>query len=164
MSLERRKFLKMGVLSVFSAGFVISSARIGFAQESAAGRTKPSVEGSASLPLTAQQDPVFWFKAETFKPYVGGFFEAPNSIGEMIPLQLLSVESFKPSKSALLLTQRVGESESFSLLFKAAAPLPPFTSIHRIKHPSLGEFQLFLTPRKAKSGELSYEAVINHIK
>ena len=158
--LERRKFLKMGVLSVFSTGLLLGSARIGLAQKSV-GRT---FERSADLPLAAQQDPVFLFKAETFKPYVGGYFEAPNARGEMIPLQLISLKSFKPSKSALLITPKVVETDSFSLLFKAAAPLPPFTSIHRIKHPSLGEFNLFLTPQKAESGELVYEAVINHIK
>ena len=121
--LERRKFLKMGVLSVFSTGLVLGSARIGLAKNSAAGST---TERSDDLPLAAQQDPVLWFKAETFKPYVGGFFEAPNAVGGMVGLELISVRSFKPSKSALRVTTRPGESESFALSFKAAAPLPTF--------------------------------------
>jgi Domain of unknown function (DUF6916) len=148
------------VLSVLSTGLALSSAQIILAQKAIAGR----IEGSADLPIAVQQDPVFLFKPETFKPYVGGFFEAPNARGEMIPLQLVNVESFKPSKSALQLTRKAVESESFSLSFKAAAQLPPFTSIHRIKHPSLGEFHLFLTPQKAENGDLFYEAVINHIQ
>jgi len=47
-------------------------------------------------------------------------------------------------------------------MFKAARPLPPFTSIHQISHPSLGKFDLFLTPRE-KDGAFYYEAVFNHI-
>jgi len=158
MPLTRRKFLRTGVLSVFAAGFTIASARIGLAQKSAAGREMEPV-----VDIQAQKDPVFWFKPETFKPYVGGFFEAPNALGEMIELELVKLQTFIPSKNALRVTKMAGETESFTLLFKAAAQLPPFTSIHRIKHPSLGEFYLFLTPRKGESGELFYEAVINHI-
>lgn len=158
MSLERRKFLKMGVLSVFGTGLALTCARTGLAQKSAAGR----VQSSADLPILAQRDPVFWFKPETFKPYVGGYFESPNALGQMIAMKLVSVESFKQSKYAV--TKTTGETESFTLLFKAEAQLPPFTSIYRIKHPSLGEFHLFLTPQKAESGDLFYEAVINHIR
>ena len=156
MSIARRKFLKMGALSVVSAGFVLSSFRTGLAQAS-------GTQSASSIPIEAQKDPVFWFKPETFKPYVGGFFEAPSARGEMIAMQLVSLKIFKPSKNALRLTTNRLETESFNLLFKAETQLPPFTSTHRIKHPSLGEFYLFLTRLKSESGELLYEAVINHI-
>lgn len=159
MPLPRRKFLKAGVLSVASMGLALGNARIGLAQKSAR-----RVSTGSDIPIEAQKAPVFWFKPATFKPYVGGFFETPNARGEMIEMQLVSLKTFKPSKSALRLTSSAGETESFTLLFKAAAQLPPFTSIHRIKHPSLGEFHLFLTPQKAESGDLFYEAVINHIQ
>ncbi len=46
--------------------------------------------------------------------------------------------------------------------FQSSEELPPFTSIHRMKHPALGNFDLFLTPRE-KDGEFYYEAVFNHI-
>jgi hypothetical protein len=160
MSIARRKFLKMGALSVVSAGFVLASVRTGMAQNSG---TQTALS-SSDIPIEAQKDPVFWFKPETFKPYVGGFFEAPNVRGEMIAMQLVSLKIFKPSKSALRVTRSQVETESFTLLFEAEAQLPPFTSIHRIKHPSLGEFHLFLTPLKGESGELLYEAVFNHIQ
>jgi hypothetical protein len=48
-------------------------------------------------------------------------------------------------------------------MFKAAGPLPQFTSIHKISHPSLGKFDLFLTPHSQEGGALLYEAVFNHI-
>jgi hypothetical protein len=155
MPLPRRQFLRLGVLSAISAGFVLGSPRIGIAQTSSAGRV---------VPLEAQRDPVFMFVPETFRPYVGGYFEAPNARGEMIELQLMSLKNFDSSRNASLLTRSAGQTESFTLVFKAAAQLPPFTSIHRIKHPSLGEFYLFLTPRKGESDELFYEAVINHAR
>ncbi|HEX2271787.1 MAG TPA: hypothetical protein VHH35_19735 [Pyrinomonadaceae bacterium] len=77
----------------------------------------------------------------------------------MIELRLVKVQGFKPSAR---LTNRTRASKSFSLIFKASDELPPFTSIHSIKHPALGEFDLFLTVRKTDDGELFYEAVINH--
>ena len=160
MSIARRKFLKMGALTVVSAGIALAGVREASAQNSGT----QTVLSSSDIPIEAQKDPVFWFKPETFKPYVGGFFEAPNARGEMIAMQLVSLKIFKPSKNALRLTKSQVETDSFTLLFKAEAQLPPFTSIHRIKHPSLGEFNLFLTPQKGESGELLYEAVFNHLK
>lgn len=159
MSLERRRFLKLGVLSVLGTGLAVTCARTGFTQESSAGR----IQSSADLPIEAQQDPVFWFKPQTFKPYVGGYFEAPNARGQMISLRLVSMKTYKLPATASRVTSPISETESFSLTFEAASELPSFTSIHRIKHPSLGEFYLFLTPRKGEDGELFYEAVINHI-
>jgi hypothetical protein len=155
MALTRREFVRAGVMSAISAGFILNSARIGFAQK---------VTRASDIPLEARKDPVFSFQPDTFKAYVGGYFEAPNARGEMIALQLVSLEVFKLSRTALRLTKKMGDTESFRLLFKAEAELPPFTSIHRIKHPSLGEFSLFLSPRKGANGELFYEAVINHIQ
>ena len=45
----------------------------------------------------------------------------------------------------------------------ASDELPPFTSIHTIKHPALGEFDLFLSKRKTDDG-IFYDAVINHLE
>jgi len=98
------------------------------------------------------------FVEETFKPYVGGIFQAPNARGEMIELRLTKVKGYTPTGR---LTDRTRETKSFSLIFKASDELPPFTSIHTIRHPALGEFDLFLTMRKTE-GAFFYEAVINH--
>jgi len=156
MSLSRRSFLRDGLCSAVSVALLVASSRTGFGQTSGEqGRVPP---GSA-VPLEAQRDPVFMFAEETFKPYVGGVFEAPNARGEMIELRLLKVQAHKPSDK---LTKRVRESKAFSLTFKASDELPPFTSIHTISHPSLGKFDLFLTKRTTDEGALFYEAVINH--
>lgn len=161
MHLPRRQFLKTGMISAISAGLALSITRVSFAQ-AGQGKSKVTIERSTDLSLAVQTDPVFSFKSETFKPYVGSIFTAPNSRGEQVELELLSVNTFRP-KNPSKVTKRFINTDCFSLMFKASAGLPPFTSIHRINHPALGEFYLFLTPRTDDNGDRLYEAVINHL-
>lgn len=159
MGLPRRKFLKTSMLSVVSAGLALSAGRV-FAQKQKS-QISTSLDPLLDLPVQAQTDPVASFKPETFKPYVGDIFTAPNALGEEVELKLLSVSTFKPSNPRS--TKGMVKTESFSLTFQAPAELSPFTSIHKINHPSLGDFQLFLTDNKSDGGELLYHAVINHL-
>lgn len=151
MPLSRRTFLRDGLCTAVSVGLLLASSRIGFGQ-------RPS-GGEPAIPLEAQKDPVFLFVEDTFKPYLNGIFQAPNARGEMIELRLIKVQGHKPTNTV---TRRARETKSFSLVFKASGELPPFTSIHTISHPALGEFDLFLTKRKSEQDELFYEAVFNH--
>jgi hypothetical protein len=152
---SRRAFLRDGLRSVLSVGLLLASSRAGFGQD-----PKPPIT-PADIPLEAQKDPVFRFVEETFKPYVNGIFTAPNARGEKIELRLVELVPFKPAKNV---TRRSVPTKSFTLIFKASAELPPFTSIHTISHPALGEFDLFLTKRKTDDGDIFYEAVINHFQ
>jgi Domain of unknown function (DUF6916) len=160
MALQRRKFLKAGILFAGSAALALGTARLGFAQKA---RGRVGV-GGPRIPIAAQEDAVFMFTRATFDPYVGGFFQAPNARGEMVSLKLLKAESYIPKRTTQLSTGRAIEVESFSLLFSASESLPPFTSIHKISHPALGEFSLFLTRRDGVNGEILYEAVFNHVR
>lgn len=160
MRLPRRKFLKTSLLSAVSASLALTAGRV-VAQKQQSPISTP-IDPLLDLPVEVQIDPVSSFKAETFKPYIGGVFTAPNALGEKIELKLLNVETFKPTNPHRSMKSGV-KTESFSLTFHAAAELSPFTSIYRINHPSLGEFHLFLTNRKTDSGRLLYDAVINHI-
>jgi hypothetical protein len=81
----------------------------------------------------------------------------------MVSLTLLSATTIKPSAKTKLSTSKAPETDSFSLMFKAERTLPPFTSIHQVSHPSLGKFDLFLTPHPQAEGVMYYEAVFNHI-
>ncbi len=157
MPLSRRRFLRDGLCTAVSITLLLTNSRIGFGQtqKNEIGKLPPG----SPVPLDAQKDPVYFFREETFKPYVNGIFQAPNARGEMIELRLVEVLAFKSSDKST----NEG-TKSFSLTFKAAGELPPFTSIHTIKHPALGEFDLFLTKRKTDAGDLYYEAVINHIQ
>ncbi len=160
MLLPRRSFLKTGVLSAIYAGLVLGVARAAVGQTSH-DRT-PTPQTAATMPLAAQTDPVFQFSSATFKPYVGSIFTAPNALGERIPMTLLSLNEFTPKQPSKV-TRSYIRTESFTLVFKADAELPPFTSIHKMNHPALGDFSLFLTNRTADNGDRLYEAVINHI-
>ena len=152
---SRRTFLRDGLLSALSVGLLLASSRAGFGQD-----PKTPITPN-DIPIEAQKDPVFRFSEDTFKPYVNGIFTAPNARGEKIELRLVELVSYKPPKK---LTDRVVPLKSFTLIFKAADELPPFTSIHTISHPALGEFDLFLSKRKTDDGDLFYEAVITHFQ
>jgi hypothetical protein len=150
-------------MSALSAGVVLGTARASFPQKSGRVSTAIETQTRAALPLEAQQDPVFLFTHATFDSYVGDIFLAPNARGEMISLTLLKVNTYRPERATRLATKPSPETDCFSLTFKAADQLPPFTSIHKVNHPALGNFDLFLTPRQSGS-VIYYEAVINHIR
>jgi hypothetical protein len=155
MALSRRFFLKSGTMTAIAAGLAFSPNHLVFGQR--------SIQGTSlgfPIPLTAQNEPTYMFTRSTFDPYVGGIFQAPDALGNMISLTLVSATT--NSSTAKISTGRVRQTDSFSLMFKAERALPPFTSIHQISHPSLGKFDLFLTPRE-KDGVYYYEAVFNHI-
>ena len=158
MSIERRRFLKTATLTALSAGLALGMGRVAIGQK----RKPLDTRLGFQIPIRAQEDILFYFTEATFRPYVNGYFEAPNSRGEMVSLKLVSVTGYKVKGGTTLTSTRAPETKSFSLMFKASERLPPFTSIHRITHPSLGKFDLFLTPRE-KDGEFFYEAVFNHI-
>ena len=153
MLLPRRKFLESSLLFGASV-LILSNARQAFSKA----LTNPN-----ELPIDVLRDPVYQFSKETFEPYVGGYFEAPNARGEMVALKLIKVESYQPKETTKITTGRIVDTESFSLLFSAAALLSA-KSIHPIKHPALGDFKLFLTRVYGKSREINYEAVFNRVR
>ena len=158
MAISRRRFIKAGTLTAIAASFALKPQILAFGQTRTAGTGQ-----GFPIPLSAQQEPKYMFTKATFDPYVGGVFQAPDANGRMVSLTLVSVKSNQATATALRVTTgRAIDTDSFSLMFKAAKRLPEFTSIHKISHPSLGKFDLFLTPR-GKDGELYYEAVFNHI-
>ncbi len=159
MSFERRRFLKCASLSAVSAGLALGMGQSVFGQKK--GRPLEKIIGHP-IPIKAQQDPLFFFTEATFRPYINGYFQAPNARGELVSLKLVSVNGYKPKAGSMVAASKALDTRSFSLMFKSSEPLPPFTSIHRMNHSALGNFDLFLTPRE-KDGEFYYEAVFNHI-
>lgn len=153
MLLPRRKFLESSLLFGASV-LILSNARQAFSR---------ALINSNELPIDVLRDPVYQFSKETFEPYVGGYFEALNARGEMVALKLIKVDSYQPKEATKITTGRPVDTESFSLLFSAEAPLSA-ASIHRIKHGALGEFKLFLTRVYGSSREIYYEAVFNRVR
>lgn len=155
MQLPRRGFLKTGALTAVSAGLAIGGARLASAQRPAPSRNTAAPGKTDSILLS--------FTSETFHPYVGDYFQAPNARGEMVSLKLTQVLNYKAKNSSRISTRMSPELRSFSLTFEASEKLPQFTSIHKVSHPALGEFDLFLSPRELEDGTMIYEAVFSHL-
>lgn len=157
MAISRRFFVKSGTLAI-AAAVALRPNLLALGQ----GRTQATSLGF-QIPIKAQQQPTYMFTRATFDPYVGGIFQAPDARGKMVSLTLLSATTNKPSANTKLSTSKAIETDSFTLMFKASRALPEFTSIHTVSHPSLGKFDLFLTPHPQGGGLMYYEAVFNHI-
>jgi hypothetical protein len=158
MPISRRFFVKSGTLAAIVAAVVLRPNLLALGQ-----RHAQSTSLGFQIPIEAQKQPTYMFTRATFDPYVGGIFQAPDARGKMVSLTLLSATTNKPSTKTKLSTSKAPETDSFSLMFKASRALPEFTSIHVVSHPSLGKFDLFLTPHPQEGGVMYYEAVFNHI-
>ena len=158
--IERRRFIKSVTLTAVSAGLTLGMGRAALGQK----RQPMETNLGFQIPMRAQQDALFYFTEATFRPYINGYFEAPNALGEMLPMKLVAVTSYDSKKASALMPSKVQarQTRSFSLMFQSTERLPPFTSIHNLRHPALGKFGVFLTPRE-KDGVFYYEAVFNHI-
>jgi hypothetical protein len=150
-------------MTTLSAGLAIISAQGLLGQQSPGSGKKGSDGGYFPIPLEAQEDELFYFKSSTFTPYVGDIFQIPNALGEMITLRLVSVSDYKVKRATQLTTKKTISTESFSLTFSATEKLPLFTSIHKVSHPALGNFDLFLTSRETENGDYIFEAVFNRV-
>jgi hypothetical protein len=159
MSVSRRKFIKSGTFTALSAGFLFKGGEaLVFAQKSS--RLHTDIE--RRIPFAAQRNPILYYNAAAFEASVGSTFIVRDALGAPIQLELLKSTPYKPNPNIRITTGRTQETECFSLLFRAQRALPEFSDIHRMEHPVLGNFDLFLK-RSGDSGEMLYEAVINHL-
>ena len=179
MSIARRSFLKSATMSALSAGLAIGGAQLIFGQQPKGRETLPTKpvaptgqlgrpdvigDGDFPIPIEAYEDALFYFRPSTFTPYVGDIFQAPNALGQMIELKLTRVSEYKMKEVTKISTKKTRQPKSFSIAFTSSQPLPPFTSIQKMSHPALGQFDLFLTSHQAQDGTFVYEAVFNHLQ
>lgn len=155
MLLERRKFLRTGLIFGATAALFYANAPSAFAHTLADDRL---------LSDEVLRDPLYSFTRETFAPYVGGYFVTAGTRGQKIGLKLLSAEAYTPKSQKLMPIRPAVQPESFSLEFKAEAPLPRLSSIYPVSHGALGDFNLFLTRRDAANGDIFYEAVFSRVR
>ena len=151
MSKSRRFFLKSGALAVLTAGLAFQGVRTALAQDQ--GDDFP-------IPNEVQKDPLMAYNRSTFEPYVHSIFQVPDAQGRLINLTLISVTQYIPPRDKVT-TSPPRPMDSFALMFRAARSLPPFTSIHKMRHAALGEFNIFLSPRRTTNGRWYYEAVFS---
>ena len=164
MPVTRRSFLKSGATSVLTTAIALGQFTPAHAQDkpNPESRPGPARRGEEPIPFQAQQNPLFFFRAETFRPYVGGVFTA-RAGGNSIEMTLVGVRDCSPKPTTKLTTKKAPKTECFALEFSSAGTLTDLTSIYDIEHAALGEFQLFLTRREGPGGKSLYEAVFNRV-
>jgi hypothetical protein len=127
----------------------------------AQGLQKPDPARDFQLPSEAAQAPAFYFKRETFEPYLNGIFKL-SAGANSVEATLVSVRDCTPSAKSAKVTKKSRPSESFAIIFRAQGKLTDLTSIYDVEHGALGKFALFLTRRNGPQGTYFYEAVFNH--
>ena len=154
MPVSRRSFLKSGATAALTAGIALQAAPLVFGQS-----------GTTPVPFEAEQSPLFYFKRETFQPYVGGTFRV-SAGGSTVEMTLKEVRDLTPSRKSLRVMQAEQETDCFALVFNSASKLTDLTTIYDVEHGALGKFSLFLTRRADASTTRVqvYEAVFNHFR
>ncbi|HEX8283560.1 MAG TPA: hypothetical protein VF588_09405 [Pyrinomonadaceae bacterium] len=158
MPVTRRSFLRSGATAALTAAVALKAAPLAFAQVGA----KPDSKRDFQVPYEAQQSPLFFFKRETFQPYVGGTFRV-RAGAQAVDMTLEKVRDGVISARGRGLTKKARQTDSFTLVFSADKELTDLTSIYDVEHAALGKFALFLTRRDGpQQGTYFYEAVFNH--
>jgi hypothetical protein len=158
MPITRRSFLKSGAITVLTTSIAVNAATLAFGQD----KQKPDPALDFKIPFQAQQSPTFYFKRETFEPYIGGIFRA-RAGAHSIEMTLTGVRDCTPSAaSGKLMKKKARPSDCFALDFRATGTLTDLTTIYDIEHAALGTFALFMTRRDGPHGTYFYEAVFNH--
>lgn len=157
MPVTRRSFLRSSATAVLTTAAVLHTSPLAFAQIG----EKPDPTQDFKPPFEAQQSPLFFFKRETFQPYIGGKFTV-RAGSRSVEMTLTKVRDCTPSAQSRKVTKRSRESDCFALIFVSSGKLTDLTSIYDFDHAALGKFALFLTHREGPSGEHVYEAVFNH--
>ena len=113
------------------------------------------------VPFEAQQNPVFYFKRDTFQPYVGGTFKV-SAGARSAQMKLEKVRDCTPGPHASKMMKKAPRaSECFALEFSSTEKLTDLTTIYDVEHAALGKFALFMTRRDGPNGTYFYEAVYN---
>lgn len=156
MRATRRSFLKSGAIAVLMAGIAIDLAPSVFAQSSQNDPTK-----DFPVPFEAQQSAIFYFKRETFEPYLGGVFKV-SAGAKTVEMTLTEARDCAPGPQSCKVTKKPARaSECFALVFRSTDKLTDLTTIYDIEHAALGKFALFMTRRDGPAGTYFYEAVFN---
>jgi hypothetical protein len=144
-------------MTVFLTSLALDSIPLSFAQSLR--QSDPSQDFPVSF--EAKQEPTFYFKRETFEPYLHGVFKL-RAGSNTVNATLVSVRDCTPGPKAAKLTKKSRPSDCFALVFHADGKLTDLTTIYDVEHGALGKFALFLTRRDGPGRTHFYEAVFNH--
>lgn len=159
MPVSRRSFLRSGATAALTTVVAIKAAPMAFAQVGA----KPDPKRDFQTPFESQQSSLFFFKRESFEPYVGGTFRV-RAGSRAVDMTLTKVRGGEISARGRGLTKKARETDSFALVITADDKLTDLTTIYDVEHSALGKFAIFLTRRDGPNGTYFYEAVFNHAR
>jgi hypothetical protein len=144
-------------MTVLLTTIALDSLPLAFAQKP--GKSDPAQDFPVSF--EAKQQSIFYFKRETFQPYINGVFKL-SAAANSVEATLVSVRDCTPGPKSSKLTKKSRPSDAFALVFRADGKLTDLTTIYDVEHGALGKFALFLTHRDGPHGTHFYEAVFNH--
>ncbi len=156
MTVTRRSFLRSGATAVLLTTLALENIPLAYAQQ----LRKADPTQDFQIPLEAKRETIFYFKRETFQPYLNGIFTL-RAGANSVEATLISVSDCTP-KAPGKLTKKSRPSDCFSLGFRTEAKLTDLTTIYDVEHGALGKFALFLTLREGPHNTFYYEAVFNH--
>jgi len=92
-------------------------------------------------------------KKSSFEPHLNQKFEIYPQEGKKVKVELVRITEDKK-----------GNVESFSVLFRGPKDNPLAHDTHKVKHPKMGEFNLFLGPVVTeKTDGVYYQAVFTRL-
>ncbi len=144
-------------MAVLVTGLALDALPRAFAQQV---RKHDPAAGLSRSRSRRSRRPTFYFKRETFQPYLHGVFKL-SAGANSVEATLVSVRDCTPDPKQKV-TKKSRPSDSFALVFRAEGKLTDLTTIYDVEHAALGKFPLFLTRRDGPQGKHFYEAVFNH--
>jgi hypothetical protein len=157
MTVTRRSFLRSGATAALLAGFAFDKLPLAFAQH----LHKADPAHDFQIPVEVKQQQTFYFKRETFQPYLNGIFTL-RAGANSVEATLVSVRDCTPSAQSAKVTKKSRASDCFALVFRTRDTLTDLTTIYDVEHGALGSFPLFLTHREGPEKKMHfYEAVFN---
>ena len=154
MTISRRKFIKIGSVSAV----LIAGTNFGINAD-VFGQTAYS--DGFNLPSEVYGDPLFSYRAETFRKLIGSEFNLKaENFAETVVLTALAEESLADRKISK--GKYVESKEDFMLSFRISSAEAQQAN-YTIFHPELGKFDLLLVPAKNNKGENLLNAVINRL-
>ncbi len=102
------------------------------------------------------------FEITTFEPLAGHRFELADAGGagtepDRVELELVEVQ--RVGEVTARQARELGKRLPFSLVFRGPAELAMEQGIQRLRHPELGELELFLVPIDRREDGTLFEAV-----
>ena len=150
MSVSRRRFLRSGAV-LSAAALVLKPSTLIFAQGSNSGLELNSKTVAHSITR---------YTRAMFEPYIGETFRV-RAGNQMVNLKLVGLTDLDQT-SAGITTGKTGQTDGFSILFRATSPLPATPATHTLNHPGIGSFDLFMSQSK-ESGRFLNTAIVNHL-